>query len=60
MNKPKNLYRDVTTGVLFFIGVFVFMSGAFMLSTLLFAAAAISSNLDFRPAAEQEKLRPNA
>ncbi|MDD2760082.1 MAG: hypothetical protein PHH11_07295 [Methylomonas sp.] len=47
MNKSSNLYRDILTGVFFTIGVFGFMSGEFILSTLLFGAATISSNLDF-------------
>jgi hypothetical protein len=47
MNKPKNLYRDVATGVLFTVGMFGFLSGAFMFSTLVFGAASVASNLDF-------------
>jgi len=48
MNKPKNLYRDIATGLFFTTGVFGFMSGEFILSTMLFSAATISSNLDFK------------
>jgi hypothetical protein len=47
MNKPLNLYKDVLTGVFFTTGVFGFMSGEFMVSTLLFGAATIASNLNF-------------
>ena len=47
MNKSSNLYKDILTGVFFTTGVFGFMSGEFILSTLLFGAATISSNLDF-------------
>ncbi|MDD2737504.1 MAG: hypothetical protein PHR94_01090 [Methylomonas lenta] len=47
MSKSKNLYKDVLTGIFFIVGVFGFMSGEFILSTLLFCAATIASNLDF-------------
>jgi hypothetical protein len=47
MNRSTNLYKDISTGLLFTIGVFGFMSGEFIISTLLFGAATISSNLDF-------------
>jgi len=47
MSKYSNLYKDILTGVFFTVGVFGFMSGEFILSTLLFAAATVSSNLNF-------------
>jgi len=47
MNKSKNLYRDIATGLFFTTGVFGFMSGEFIISTMLFGAATISSNIDF-------------
>jgi len=47
MNKSSNLYKDILTGIFFTAGVFGFMSGEFILSTMLFGAATISSNLDF-------------
>lgn len=47
MNKSHNLYRDIFTGLSFTIGLFGFMSGEFVISTLLFGAATVSSNLDF-------------
>lgn len=47
MNKSSNLYKDIATGVFFTVGVFGFMSGEFIISTMLFGAATISSNLDF-------------
>lgn len=47
MRKSTNLYRDIMTGVFFTVGVFGFMSGEFIISTVLFGAATISSNLDF-------------
>jgi len=46
MNKSNNLYRDIMTGFFFMTGVFGFMSGEFVLSTMLFGAASLSSNLD--------------
>lgn len=47
MSKSNNLYRDILTGLFFTTGVFGFMSGEFIISTMLFGAATISSNLDF-------------
>ena len=47
MNKSNNLYRDIFTGFTFTAGMFVFMSGEFIISTMLFCIATISSNLDF-------------
>jgi hypothetical protein len=45
--KPKNNFlRDIVTGIFFTTGIFGFMSGEFVLSTLLFGAASLSSNLD--------------
>ncbi|MGZ4999675.1 MAG: hypothetical protein ACXV7F_05205 [Methylomonas sp.] len=46
MNKSNNLYRDIVTGLFFTSGVFGFMSGEFIISTMLFGAATISSNID--------------
>lgn len=47
MSKSRNLYRDIFTALFFTTGVFGFMSGEFIISTVLFGAATISSNLDF-------------
>lgn len=47
MNTSKNLYRDIVTGLFFATGIFSFMSGQFIISTMLFGAACLSSNLDF-------------
>lgn len=45
--KPKNNFlRDIFTGILFTTGIFGFMSGEFVLSTVLFGAASLSSNID--------------
>jgi len=45
MNRQNNLTRDILTGIFFTTGIFGFVSGEFVLSTLLFGAASISSNL---------------
>ncbi len=47
MSKPINLYRDICTGLFFTTGVFGFMSGDFISSTLLFGVATVASNIDF-------------
>lgn len=44
--KVKNLKRDIFTGLLFIVGIFGFMSGEFVISTMLFGIASLSSNLD--------------
>jgi hypothetical protein len=46
MNTSKSFYRDVTTGLFFVTGMLSFMSGQFILSTLLFGAASLASNLN--------------
>lgn len=46
MNTSKSLYKDVTTGLFFITGVLSFMSGQFIMSTLLFGVASLTSNLN--------------
>ncbi len=46
MNTTKSIYRDMMTGLFFVTGIFDFMLGQFILSTLLVGAASLSSNLD--------------
>lgn len=46
MNSAKDLYRDIMTGLFFVSGVLSFISGQFIISTLLFGAASLSSNLN--------------
>jgi len=48
MKKPINFYKDIATGLLFLTGVLGFMSGDFILSTVLFGSASLTSNLDFK------------
>lgn len=43
----SNLNRDKTVGVMFIGGILGFISGSFIISTIAFAMAAISSNLYF-------------
>lgn len=43
--KMKDFKRDVMIGVMLLTGVFGFISGEFIVSTVLFAAAAIYSNV---------------
>lgn len=45
MNASNSFYRDIATGLLFIIGMLGFLSGQFVISTLMFGAASISSNL---------------
>ena len=40
-----NLNRDITTGVLFIAGIWGFISGQFIISTVLFAGASVLSNI---------------
>lgn len=43
--KKANKFQDIATGLFFVTGVFGFVSGAFVLSTALFGAATLMSNL---------------
>jgi hypothetical protein len=47
MNKSNNLYIDIFTGFTLMAGMFVFTSGEFIISSILFCLATISSNLNF-------------
>lgn len=49
MNTSKS--KDVITGLFFVTGVLSFMSGQFILSTVLFGAASVASNLNLAAAA---------
>ena len=39
-------YRDVTVGICFLLGMLGFLSGEFIIATVLFCAATIFSNLN--------------
>lgn len=45
----SNLNKDILIGLLFIIGIWSFISGQFIISTVLFAGAAIYSNVVMRP-----------
>ena len=47
MGKSSNLYRDIFIALFLVGGVFSFVSGEFVISTLLFAMASLTSNLDY-------------
>jgi len=40
-----NLNRDIATGILFIVGLWGFISGQFIISTVLFASATVLSNI---------------
>jgi len=42
----KDLYKDILTGLVFMVGLFGFLSGEFIISSALFAASAIASNVN--------------
>jgi len=43
----KDLQKDILVGLLFIIGIFGFTSGAFIVSTVVFAISAVLSNIHF-------------
>jgi CheY-specific phosphatase CheX len=47
MNKSTHFYRDIVISVFFILGMLGFMSGEFILSTTLFAASSLISNINF-------------
>jgi hypothetical protein len=47
MKKSYNFYRDISVGLFFITGILGFMSGEFIVSTALFGAASLLSNIDF-------------
>jgi hypothetical protein len=44
----NNLNKDIIIGSMFIIGIWSFVSGQFIISTVLFAIAAIFSNIVMR------------
>ena len=42
----NDLYKDILTGLVFIVGLFGFLSGEFIISSTLFATAAIASNVN--------------
>ena len=45
----KDIKKDIFIGTLFIGGIWAFISGGYVLSTLMFATAAISSNIAANP-----------
>lgn len=43
----NNLHKDILTGTMFVIGLVGFLSGEFIISSTLFATAAIASNINW-------------
>lgn len=41
----NNFYKDILTGVVFATGLICFISGEFIISSTLFASAAVASNV---------------
>ena len=50
----SDLNKDISVGVLFIIGIFGFMNGSFIVSTVVFAVAAVFSNVSFSPEKSKE------
>ena len=48
MTPTHSKFRDIVTGIFFTFGIFGFMSGEFIISTTLFWAASVSSNLGLK------------
>jgi hypothetical protein len=42
----NDFYKDAVIGAIFIVGVVGFISGEFIISTVLFATAALSSNVE--------------
>ena len=45
----NDIKRDILIGILFLAGIWCFISGSYVLSTLMFASAAIYTNITVRP-----------
>ncbi|MFA5984546.1 MAG: hypothetical protein WC782_11070 [Methylococcaceae bacterium] len=52
----SDLQKDVLIGLIFIIGIFGFISGEYVVSTVLFASAAISSNIRLNRKLHSEQL----
>lgn len=47
MKNSNNFYKDIAVGLFLVMGILGFMSGQFIISTTLFGAASLFSNIDF-------------
>jgi hypothetical protein len=52
VNTMNEIKRDIIIGLLFITGIWCFISGGYIMSTLMFASAAIYSNIAVRPKLE--------
>ncbi len=43
----NDLTKDILTGVVFLVGLLGFISGEFIISSTLFAASAVASNVNY-------------
>jgi CheY-specific phosphatase CheX len=50
----NNYYKDILTGAVFLLGLFGFISGEFIISSTLFATAAIASNVNMNRKQEDD------
>jgi len=49
----KDIKRDIVIGLLFLTGIWGFISGGYVFSALMFASAAIYSNIAVKPNLEE-------
>ncbi len=49
----KDIKRDIVIGLLFLTGIWGFISGGYVFSALMFASAAIYSNIAVKPSLEE-------
>lgn len=50
----NSLSKDITVGIMFIVGIFGFISGSFIASTVVFAMAAVFSNMHFNTETKKE------
>ncbi len=50
----NSLSKDITVGIMFIVGLFGFISGSFIISTVVFGMAAVFSNLNFDTETKEE------
>lgn len=54
----NNLNKDISVSVMFIAGIFSFLNGSFIVSTVVFAMAAVFSNLHFNAEKNEEIKQP--
>jgi CheY-specific phosphatase CheX len=50
----NSLSKDITVGIMFIVGLFGFISGSFIVSTVVFGMAAVFSNMHFNTESKKE------